>query len=96
MRENRGGHSLIVHLKMTGQLIYTDSSDKIVKYTHIIFELSDGRLLRYVDVRRFGYIKIFPTKDIFLEHPLNALGHEPIEIKIGEVNLLLSVMSADR
>ncbi|MBU2591701.1 MAG: bifunctional DNA-formamidopyrimidine glycosylase/DNA-(apurinic or apyrimidinic site) lyase [Nitrospinota bacterium] len=88
--ELSGGHSLIVHLKMTGQLIYTDSSDKVIKHTHLIFNLSDGKELRYVDVRRFGYIKIFPSENIFLEHPLDTLGHEPIEIKIGELRELLS------
>lgn len=62
---------LIVHLKMTGQLVFVDkkknktlgghpilesySNDLPNKYTCIIFELNSGKLF-YNDVRMFGYV----------------------------------------
>ncbi len=43
---------LIVHLKMTGQLLYASNQNK---HTHIVFELERGEL-HYNDVRKFGYV----------------------------------------
>ncbi len=43
---------LIVHLKMTGQLLYDGEQNK---HTHIVFELEKGTL-HYNDVRKFGYV----------------------------------------
>src|SRR3989338_7318565 len=63
---------LLVHLKMTGQLIYRYDHKTIAgghnlpknigelpnKFTHLIFSFSDKSKLFYNDMRRFGYMKI--------------------------------------
>jgi formamidopyrimidine-DNA glycosylase len=54
-----GGWSIIVHLKMTGQLIY-DGKEGIGK-PHIIYTFSDGQKLRHYDFRLFGYAKLMKT-----------------------------------
>lgn len=63
------GYSAMVHLKMTGQLLYAETkkdianfSDKVIGgvpgiHTHVIFHLSAGTLY-FNDYRRFGWIKI--------------------------------------
>lgn len=48
------GDRLILHLRMTGQLLVTPAVFPEEKHTHLIAELSDGNQLRYIDVRRFG------------------------------------------
>lgn len=48
---------LIVHLRMEGKFYILDESVPIDKHTHVIFYLSDGRQLRYHDVRKFGKMK---------------------------------------
>lgn len=62
---------MLVHLKMTGQLIYTYQKNLVAgghnfptvdslpnKYSHIIFYFSDGSNLFFNDMRQFGYMKI--------------------------------------
>jgi formamidopyrimidine-DNA glycosylase len=62
---------LAIHLKMTGQLIYS-FKDKLVagghnlpiiedlpnKFSHIIFDFKDGSKLFFNDMRQFGYLQL--------------------------------------
>lgn len=85
-----GGYSIVVHIKLTGQLIYRGPklkgtpalSKKIIgglggKHTHVIFKLDKGGNLYYNDVRRFGWIKIVPTKEVEEIPFIKKLGPEP-------------------
>jgi formamidopyrimidine-DNA glycosylase len=70
--------NLLVHLKMTGQLIYKDKSYNIAgghqsnelysevpnKHTRVIFDLSNNGKLYFNDLRRFGWIKILGQQEI--------------------------------
>ena len=81
---------LLVHLKMTGQLIYTHGQQVTagghsdVKYnfdlpdnsTRVTFEFSDGGKLFFNDMRRFGYLKIVDSKE--LEKIKSKFGIEPL------------------
>ena len=64
---------LLFHLKMTGQLVYRPKKGKLVvgghpfgyegralpnEFTHVIFEFSDGGMLYFNDLRKFGWVKI--------------------------------------
>ena len=71
--------SLLIHLRMEGKFKF--SMDLFDKHSHIIFYFTDGDVLIYHDVRKFG--KMFYFKDgvdIFKEDPLNRLGLEPKDI----------------
>ena len=50
----QGDLNLLVHLKMTGQLIY---NGKPGKHTRVVLKLSRGRLI-FNDLRLFGWIKV--------------------------------------
>lgn len=80
---------LLVHLKMTGQLIYVDDNKVISgghnypkieklpnKFSHIIFTLNDKSKLFYNDIRQFGYMKIVNKND--LDEVLLNFGIDPI------------------
>ncbi|MBU1323156.1 hypothetical protein KKE75_03825, partial [Patescibacteria group bacterium] len=54
------GVSLLIHLKMTGQLIYNGKENK---YTRAIFELDKGKLY-FNDLRKFGWIKIMQNEKL--------------------------------
>ncbi|MBU1499620.1 bifunctional DNA-formamidopyrimidine glycosylase/DNA-(apurinic or apyrimidinic site) lyase [Patescibacteria group bacterium] len=54
------GESLLIHLKMTGQLIYNGKENK---YTRAIFTLDKGRLY-FNDLRKFGWIKLVTNKEL--------------------------------
>ncbi len=53
--------TLVVHLRMTGSLELVDSSDAFHSRPSALFQLSDGRELRFYDPRRLG--KLWLTGD---------------------------------
>lgn len=56
---------LIIHLKLSGQLLYLSSRDPIEKHTHVILEFKDTKMqLRYRDTRQFGYLKIIHKSEL--------------------------------
>lgn len=73
--------SLLVHLKMTGQLIYhkTWSTKHPTKHTHIIYHFSDGSVLLHNDMRQFGYVKLVSTDQVDKFLSEDGLGPEPLE-----------------
>lgn len=87
-------YSLLIHLKMTGQLVYrpnkgrgfggghpTDSLiDKLPdRSTRVIIKLTKGTLF-FNDQRKFGWVKLEPTKDLEKNNTfLKKLGPEPLE-----------------
>lgn len=70
-------YSVLVHLKMTGQLVIVKkkkvrsgghpikdgSKDLPNKYSHVIFYFTDGSILYFNDMRRFGYVRLVSAKD---------------------------------
>ena len=58
---------LVIHLGMTGNFLVNHTDDEIIpiKHTHIKFLMSNFRVIRYIDIRRFGFIIIFESgKDV--------------------------------
>ncbi|MFA5158685.1 MAG: bifunctional DNA-formamidopyrimidine glycosylase/DNA-(apurinic or apyrimidinic site) lyase [Patescibacteria group bacterium] len=87
-----GENDMLIHLKMTGQLIYDNGKSRVAgghpsadwvaelpnSTTHIIFDFSDGSKLFFNDMRRFGWIKVFNSEE--LKGKLSEeLGPEPFE-----------------
>ena len=70
---------LVVHLGMTGQLRIVNPATPIADHTHAIFDLDDGRQLRYSDPRRFGRILLGTEADLLLARAMPRLGPEPID-----------------
>jgi len=76
---------LIVHLGMTGLLIYpyNENSKEIsegkikAKHNHLVFTFTDDTQLVFNDVRRFG--KIFLVSNIDEIESISKLGIEPLE-----------------
>ncbi len=67
--------TLIIHLKMTGHLSVVDAGARPDPYAHTVFELDDGRELRFRDPRKFGRVYLVRDPgDI-----LGPLGPEPLE-----------------
>ncbi len=72
------GYKMVIHLRMTGQLVYGEKTMPVKKHTHVIFELSDGRELRFTDQRRFGRIWLVPEDELLGVSGLCTLGPEPL------------------
>ncbi len=81
---------LLVHFGMTGKLLLMKSYDNMIfktsfyhdtnvhsKHNHIRFELNNGLVLIYNDVRRFGFFKLYNTTQLNKIIFLKKLGVEP-------------------
>ncbi len=86
------GSSIVIHIKLTGQLIYrgpnlkpTPELSKKVnggipgKHTHLIFVLDKNANLYYNDFRRFGWVKVIKTVDVEKSSFIGKLGPEPFK-----------------
>lgn len=72
-------YTLVIHLRMTGQLVHADPGQPLSKHTHLIFNLSDDKQLRFVDVRKFGMVYLIPTGSWQSAGGLGEVGYEPLE-----------------
>ena len=75
--------TLIAHLRMTGRMLCTPSEYPLLPHTHVIFELDNGRELRFADARRFGclWFKRADEEDDFTG--ISRLGIEPFDENFG-------------
>ncbi len=84
-------YSFIVHLKMTGQLVFRGEqnfgaghpNDSLVgnlpdKSTRVIIEFSDGTTLFFNDFRKFGWVRLVPTEQIPFIDFFKKVGPEPL------------------
>ena len=72
--------TLIIHLGMSGSLRIVHSATPLKRHDHVDMMLSQDRILRYNDPRRFGAI-LWTTGDP-MQHPLlNSLGVEPLDTR---------------
>ena len=67
--------TIMIHLKLTGRLLYRESALPRDTWQHVTLTLSDGQELRFCDLRKFGWLKAVPTNEV--EKELGLLGPEP-------------------
>ncbi len=86
------GYSLVVHLKMTGQLVFRGSHDSFGaghpndsligelpdKSTRVVCEFTDGSKIFFNDQRKFGWIRLLPTVQIAELDFFKKVGPEPL------------------
>ena len=58
---DRSAATLIVHLGMSGQLLWASANEPRVKHTHVVLGMGSRRELRYVDPRTFGELFVVDT-----------------------------------
>lgn len=89
------GYSFLIHLKLTGQLLYYPHSPipqdslNVPKATHIIFYFRDGSALFFNDFRKFGYVKLMKTAEVDSHLIKQGIGPEPLEISLSNFKKLL-------
>lgn len=69
-----GGDRLIIHLKMTGQLTVRSGDAPADPHGHTVFDLDDGRQLRFLDTRKFGRVYLVADEN----EVVGSLGPEPL------------------
>ncbi len=87
------GYSFLVHLKLTGQLVYSNQKVKnqSAKFTHVIFNLDKGAQLFFNDSRKFGWVRVEKTNEIQNEAFIKHLGPEPLrDLTLKKFQTILS------
>ncbi|MEW6609469.1 MAG: bifunctional DNA-formamidopyrimidine glycosylase/DNA-(apurinic or apyrimidinic site) lyase [bacterium] len=82
--------SLLIHLKLSGQIVYTSPRSPMANHTHLVIELSGGNQLRYIDLRQFGYVILTKTSILSELTQLAGLGDEPLKISLSDFKRLIS------
>jgi formamidopyrimidine-DNA glycosylase len=86
-------YSLVIHLKMTGQLVFVDKverfaaghpNDSLVgnlpdKSTRVTIDFIDGSHLFFNDQRKFGWVRLIATDEIPNIDFMKRVGPEPLE-----------------
>ncbi|HVS58380.1 MAG TPA: bifunctional DNA-formamidopyrimidine glycosylase/DNA-(apurinic or apyrimidinic site) lyase [Candidatus Saccharimonadales bacterium] len=85
-------YSLVIHLKMTGQLVFQGQgvhfgaghpNDSLIhelpdKSTRVIFDFKDGSKLFFNDQRKFGWVRLMPIAEIPQLDFFKKIGPEPL------------------
>ena len=87
------GYSILIHLKLTGQLIYQKAGETKIgvgihfqkaygqplphTHTHIIYTFSDGSKLYFNDLMKFGWHKVIKSSDVVKILGPDKYGPEP-------------------
>lgn len=90
--ELSSGYSLVIHLKMTGQLVYVGKqrfgaghpNESLVsrlpdKSTRVVIDFTDGSKLFFNDQRKFGWMRLLPTLEVPEIDFMKKVGPEPLE-----------------
>lgn len=91
------GQFLLVHLKMTGQLIFKPAKGKLImgghpedptKYTRATFDFTDNSQLLFNDLRKFGWLKLVTSSEaakILDVHGVEPLSRQFTPTKFKEI-----------
>lgn len=86
-------YSLVIHLKMTGQLVFRSNDDQVQfgaghpseslvgklpdKSTRVVLDLGDSKLF-FNDLRKFGWMRLVPTVEVPSIDFFKKIGPEPL------------------
>ena len=73
-----GGHTLVVHLGMSGRLTLVAGDAPVQPHEHVAFQLAGGRRLAFRDPRRFGLVFALPSRQLEADRHFALLGVEPL------------------
>lgn len=86
-------YTLVIHLKMTGQLVFRSSdiafgaghpNNSLIgelpdRSTRVTFTFADGSHLYFNDQRKFGWVRLLPTLEVPNIDFMRKVGPEPLE-----------------
>ena len=94
-----GEIAVVIHLKLTGQLIYQDKKTRFAgghpipplnlptpnKSTRVTFSFTNGGHLYFNDLRKFGWVKIVKNNEEDIQKAIgNELGPDPLLMSFEE------------
>ena len=85
-------YTLVIHLKMTGQLVFRGEkafgaghpNDSLIgslpdRSTRVTLEFADGACLYFNDQRKFGWMRLLPSAEVMNLPFMQKVGPEPLE-----------------
>lgn len=91
------GESMMIHLRMSGQVLLAAGGAPRPAHTHVVMHLDDGREAWFVDPRTFGEVVVFDPERIDEQLPgVAALGVDPIADEFPRTELRRIVRSTSR
>ena len=104
--ELNSGYTLVIHLKMTGQLVYRGEHERFGaghpneslvhdlpdKTTHVHFDFTDGSHLFFNDQRKFGWVRLMPTIEVPNLDFFLKVGPEPLSDDFTSTDFIQRLM----
>ena len=73
------GDTMMIHLRMSGQVLLAAAGSPRPLHTHVVMHLDDGNEAWFVDPRTFGEVVVFDPDNVVVELPeLTRMGVDPI------------------
>jgi len=76
-------YRLVIHLRMSGKLLYKERQEGREKHTHVVFEFNDNTDLRFNNVRKFGRLYFIEDDKFENAGNIDNLGLEPLSDKFS-------------
>lgn len=83
---------MLIHLRMSGDVLVESSSSEITKHDHVIFFLDNDMVVKFNDTRKFGRVWLTDNP----ENILGKLGPEPLSEEFTAQSLFASLNSKHR
>lgn len=74
-----GGHTILLHLGMSGRLVFGKGERHLDKHDHVLLYFKNAPTLIFNDPRRFGVLDVCATSKITQHALLKNMGPEPLE-----------------
>ena len=74
-----GGHTILLHLGMSGRLVFGRGERHLDKHDHVLMHFKNAPTLIFNDPRRFGVLDVCATGKIMQHALLKNMGPEPLE-----------------
>jgi len=93
------GETLLIHLGMTGRFgVESDGAARRtgafalaapaqVRHAHVVFQTTAGARLTYYDARRFGFMDLIDSGQLWFRPPFATMGPEPLEAAFDGAHL---------
>lgn len=91
------GESMMIHLRMSGQVLVATSGEERPPHTHVVLALDNDTEMWFVDPRTFGEVVVFDPANAAVElPPVAMLGRDPIAEEFPRQYLRHIVRSTSR
>ncbi len=84
-------HTIVIHLKMTGHLLYKDKQNKNARvftedpmngFIHHVFTFNDESTLEFSDMRKFAWLRLLKTAEVESVSSIAGLGIDALSSKL--------------